>query len=347
MNIEKLKPISAYIAKRIKNRDNKNFQYGNVRFYAYFTKMKGELIKITVACKTYKNQWFCKQVAVHGVHSEICYVKDLEYTMMGYSVGWYSHGLTDQRKYYENGKWQTAADKYYDPIAEVINKKFALKFDAYKYSVIDKYPYYDVFKYLRTYEQYPQAEYFIKLGLQHLATNKTLLKKAGKDKNFRKWLVKYAKQLRNEYGNYPYFSAQVMLSAYKTDMTLLEAQRLEREKKELLENYPFVLLSNITHGRRNFDAFLRSQNISFKPTYEFNSYSLCRELIKNGFGIGVGNPIHYKTKDFIVLDTDFSLPKRTFDIGYIKTSKNECLKDFISLISNDEKFEERDEYDKN
>ena len=270
MNIEKLKPISAYIAKRIKNRDNKNFQYGNVRFYAYFTKMKGELIKITVACKTYKNQWFCKQVAVHGVHSEICYVKDLEYTMMGYSVGWYSHGLTDQRKYYENGKWQTAADKYYDPIAEVINKKFALKFDAYKYSVIDKYPYYDVFKYLRTYEQYPQAEYFIKLGLQHLATNKTLLKKAGKDKNFRKWLVKYAKQLRNEYGNYPYFSAQVMLSAYKTDMTLLEAQRLEREKKELLENY------NYTH---TISKFISSKEISTflnyikKQNTNVNSYA--------------------------------------------------------------------------
>ena len=175
-----------------------------------------------------------------------------------------------KQKYYENGKWQTAADKYYDPIAEVINKKFALKFDAYKYSVIDKYPYYDVFKYLRTYEQYPQAEYFIKLGLQHLATNKTLLKKAGKDKNFRKWLVKYAKQLRNEYGNYPYFSAQVMLSAYKTDMTLLEAQRLEREKKELLENY------NYTH---TISKFISSKEISTflnyikKQNTNVNSYA--------------------------------------------------------------------------
>lgn len=105
--------------------------------------------------------------------------------------------------------------------------------------------------------------------------------------------------------------------------------------KELLNNYPFVLLSNITHGRRNFDAYLRSQNVSFKPTYEFNSYSLCRELIKNGFGIGVGNPIHYQTKDFIVLKTDFTLPKRTFNIGFIKTSKNECLKDFINLMKED------------
>ncbi len=263
MNIENLKPIPAYIAKRIRNKDIKSWQNGSVRFYAYFAKIKDELVKITVACKSYKNQWFCKQVAVHGVHSEICYVKDLEYTMMGYSVGWYSHGLTDKQKYYENGKWETAKDKYYDPDAEVVNKKFALKFDAYKYSVIGKYPYYNVFKYLRTYEQYPQAEYFIKLGLQHLATNKTLLRKAGKDKNFRKWLVKYAKQLCNECGNYPYFSAQVMLSAYKTEMTLLEAQKFDREKKELLENYSYThTVSNVISSKEigTFLNYIKKQN---------------------------------------------------------------------------------------
>lgn len=270
MNIENLKPIPAYIAKSIKKRDEKNFPYGNVRFYAYFAKIKDELVKITVACKSYKNQWFCKQVAVHGVHSEICYVRDLEYTLMGYSVGWYSHGLTDSRKYYENGKWETAGDKYYDPIAEVVNKKFALKFDAYKYSVIDKYPYYNVFKYLRTYEQYPQAEYFIKLGLQHLATNKTLLRKAGKDKNFRKWLVKYTKQLRNEYGNYPYFSGQVILSAYKTDMTLLEAQRFDREKKELLENYNYTHIVNKVISSKEIGTFL---NYIKKQNTNVNSYA--------------------------------------------------------------------------
>lgn len=102
--------------------------------------------------------------------------------------------------------------------------------------------------------------------------------------------------------------------------------------RELLEKYPFVLLSNITHGRRNFDAYLRKQNVSFKPTYEFNSYSLCRELIRNGFGIGIGNPIHYQSDEFIVLKTDFKLPIRTFHICFIKTSKNDVLKDFISVL---------------
>jgi len=78
--------------------------------------------------------------------------------------------------------------------------------------------------------------------------------------------------------------------------------------------------------------FLRSHNIKFKPTYEFNSYSLCRELIKNGFGIGIGNPIHYPLDEFIIINTEFELQKRTFDIGYIKNSKNQLIKDFIDLL---------------
>lgn len=125
------------------------------------------------------------------------------------------------------------------------------------------------------------------------------------------------------------FTIQDHFIASRKDFKYLENKTLSIN--ELLKE-PFVLLSRITHGRRNFDAYLKSQNISFKPTYEFNSYSLCRELIRNGFGIGVGNPIHYQTDEFIILNTDFSLPTRTFDICYIKTSKNEFLNDFIKLI---------------
>lgn len=102
-------------------------------------------------------------------------------------------------------------------------------------------------------------------------------------------------------------------------------------KLEDLLEYPFVLLSNITHGRKNFDAYLRSKNIVFKPTYEFNSYSLCRELIKTGFGIGIGNPIHYKSKDFIILNTNFHLPVRSFNICS-KKEPNKIVEDFIKLL---------------
>lgn len=103
--------------------------------------------------------------------------------------------------------------------------------------------------------------------------------------------------------------------------------------KELLNNYPLVLLtSDYHHGRRNFDRFLKSLNIDYKPTYEFGSYVLCRELIKDGFGIGIGNPVNYKDKDYIIIKTDFDLPKREFNIGYITTSKNKLLNKFLEYI---------------
>ncbi len=109
----------------------------------------------------------------------------------------------------------------------------------------------------------------------------------------------------------------------------------EYSLKELLDNYPFVLLSNITHGRKNFDAYLKSNNIVYKPTYEFNSYSLCRELIRNGFGIGIGNPIHYQGNDFIIIKTNFNLPAREFNICYKSNTSKDIVKDFIKLINKD------------
>lgn len=51
MNVKYLRPIPNYIAKKIRKIDEQTFQDGNSRFYAYFAKMKDELVKITVACK--------------------------------------------------------------------------------------------------------------------------------------------------------------------------------------------------------------------------------------------------------------------------------------------------------
>lgn len=143
-------------------------------------------------------------------------------------------------------------------------------------------------------------------------------------------LIKNDYEVMNEFVNIKSFEITDRFIAAKD--TFPELANKIYSLEELLE-YPFVLLSNITHGRRNFDEYLKSKNIEFKPTYEFNSYSLCRELIKNGFGIGIGNPIHYKDKDFIIINTDFNLPTRFFDIGYIKSSKNKYIKDFIDILN--------------
>jgi len=101
--------------------------------------------------------------------------------------------------------------------------------------------------------------------------------------------------------------------------------------KDIL-NYPTVLLSDITHGRKNFDSYIKSLGISYKPTYEFNSHSLCKRLIKDGYGIGIGNPKFYNDEDFLVLETNFQLPKRTFDICYVKTSTNPLLNEIVELL---------------
>ena len=77
---------------------------------------------------------------------------------------------------------------------------------------------------------------------------------------------------------------------------------------------------------------MKSKNIDFTPTYEFNSYSLCRELIKDGFGIGIGNPIHYESDDFIIVKTNFELPLRKFNIGYITSSKSKFIDIFKNYI---------------
>ncbi len=94
---EFIKPIPKYIVKKILKAD-KERQYPTklLRFYTYLTKMKGELVKITVALKNNRNgKLMMKQVAVHGVDSDICLVKDLEYCYLGlyaYKVGWYAEG---------------------------------------------------------------------------------------------------------------------------------------------------------------------------------------------------------------------------------------------------------------
>ena len=199
MNDINIKPIPKYIIKKIKNLD-KNTYFSNVRFYCYLTTIKKQLVKITVACKDYEGQWFCKQVAIHKVNGNKCLVKDISYSIMGFYVNWYDENISKGTNGYD-GRWVEAEPKYFDPIAPVLNKKYALKFEEYKYSVADKYPYPDLLKYLEIYEEFPEVEYLMKMGLYHLGTKRTLLKKLKKDKQFRKWISKNADILKNEYGN--------------------------------------------------------------------------------------------------------------------------------------------------
>ncbi len=295
MTEKDIKPIPKYILEKIKKFSAPVNDYNDQIFCAYYDKIKGELVKVTVACKHYKRQWFCKQVAVHGIHSTHCFVKDMQYAYMGgYSVGWFYQGIDKCHANYEDGNWYKAEDKYFDPYAEVINKTFPLKFDAYKYSAVDKYKHIDVFKYLRLYEQYPNAEYFVKMGLDRLATSKTLLRKTAKDKAFRKWLIQYAKILRNADGAYPFFSVQELLDIYKEGLNLTDGHALCLERKLLMQNYTFrnrlskIIRKNETY---KFLQYLKKQNTNISTYYDY--ISACTYL-----GLDINKPKNRYPHDF-------------------------------------------------
>lgn len=232
MKIEKIKPIPKYIERLIKKRDLELHptQEATRRFYAYLTKNDGELTKVTVAVKNHKEKWYCKQVAVHGVHSSVCAIKDFDYCYMaGYLVGWYDLGIQSCRKYFENGEWGCAHDSLLDPYAPVVNMDYIGKFPEYKYSGYQYFTRHDVLQFLRMYEQHPQVEYIVKMGLSHLALKKQILNKTAKDKRFRKWLYVNRGELKN-----PYIYLSSILKAYKTGRPVAEVYAFDSAKKHIL-----------------------------------------------------------------------------------------------------------------
>ena len=137
MKIEKIKPVPKYIVEKIRRLDNQQVKKPTkyVRFYSYLTKNDGELVKVTVAVRNNRNDWHYKQVAVHGIDSDICFVKDLCRHFMGtLSVGWYEEGLSKSPKWYEDPEWGWHYDKSFDPYALCVNKEYVKKLPEFKYS---------------------------------------------------------------------------------------------------------------------------------------------------------------------------------------------------------------------
>ena len=263
-----IKPIPKYIVKRIKQLDKKqNPNYSSVRrFYSYLTKFNGELAKVTVAVKEHYKDWYIKQVAVHGIHNDKCFVKDMEfYLTVGYVVGWYEQGLQKHRKIYEYEDWCWADDKYYDPIAPVINPEFALTFKQYKYSQADKYKQHNIFKYLRTYEKYPATEYLVKLNLSHYATSVMLLKKLTKDKKFRKWVINNAEDFANHC-----YDIQAILYAYNHNKTLNVANSIFAYKRSIKNNTRFQEIEKLFDGNiEQFFHYIEKQNTNIASYLDY------------------------------------------------------------------------------
>lgn len=276
MKIEKIKPIPKYIMKAIMKKDKQDFpsQDGRNRFYAYMTKNDKELVKVTVAVKCYKKGWYGKQVAVHGVHSDKCFIKDIMYSFIGgYSVGWYAEGIQKDMKWYEDNEWGWHYDKYFNIYAPIVNKDYIIShFPEYKYSAVNITTSCEVIKYLRLYEQYPQVEYITKLGLHELAFSKQILKLAGKDKGFRKYLAKNRVLLSFTPS---YISA--IISAYKNNISIYEANAYENAKIDLRRNHKdSVLFEVFKDEKTKFLKYIGKQQTSIACYQDY--FEACQEL---------------------------------------------------------------------
>lgn len=272
-----IRPIPKYMQKRIFERDKQDFPNGDSqrRFYAYLAKYGGELVKVTVAVKNRNNKartLVYKQVAVHDIHSERCLVKDIQYYYIGgYVVGWFEQGLQKEPKWYETSYW-CEAYRQFEPKAPIVNAEYALKFPKYKYSHADKYNYTDLLDYLRTYEEYPQAEYLVQMGLLYLATSKIILKKIGRDKNFRKWLIQNKDELIRKQ-HYIY----VITRSYAEKKSLRYAQSYEELKKKYKNNDTAKKIVKLLDDdvKRFFDYIIRNDTNLF--TY-LDYYRACEYL---------------------------------------------------------------------
>lgn len=182
------------------------------RLYAYLTSMNNELVQITVAVKNGKRKIrSVKQIIVRGVYSDNVLVRDVDYFYgCGYIVSWQSEGYTRRQYERADGRWYSTEYKYYKLNTRVINPKYALRYEEFKYSCLDKYPTLNAIEYLRKYLKYPTIKYLVKNRLENYIGSKAILAKAQKDKAFRKWLIQNRKTLCDGF-----FYVKVVLRAYR------------------------------------------------------------------------------------------------------------------------------------
>lgn len=269
MKIEKIKPIPKYMIKKIRSMDKKlkPERAGQTRFYSYLAKNDGELIKVTVAVKEKNRQWYYKQVAVHGIHSKECFVKDMEFSYVaGYYVGWHDQGISKYVKWFEDGKWYIVPDKLFDPYAPLVNKEYITTHcPEYKYSAVELYIGCEILKYLRLYKEYPQMEYLMKLGLQNLAFSKQILKLVGKDIKFRRWIA----QNRRELDKYNILIPAV-LKAYKMNRPVSEMQRIVKAQNELKKDASLTQVRELFKDElEKFFSYIAKQKIN---VYSYADY---------------------------------------------------------------------------
>lgn len=265
MTEKDIKPIPKYIMDEIYKRDIKihPWQESMVRYYAYLTIWKKELVKVTVAVTTQKKQWCCKQVAVHGVNSsKLRQRHGIQLFRLRLSRRLVHGRIAAYQKRFEDGKWYTADTKYYDPYAPLINRSVIAKIPEYRYSAYQHYSGRDIISYLRIYSRFPQTEYMLKNGLCAYAENITLLKKFAKDKKFCQWFIRHRKELALPYGNT--YNITTIREAYKTDSPLKEVKHFLFRKKQFERETRFNPIRTLFPGWKlqTYFDYSNKQNIT-------------------------------------------------------------------------------------
>ena len=262
MNVNYIRPIPKRIENRILAYDAKHGDNKGLRFYAYLTTIQKELVKITVAVRNKgKRTQLIKQVAIHGVYSDECLVRDIEYNYMGgYRVGWFAEGIKypyNMPPYYNDGKWYAVEYKYFNPWAPVINPRFALSIPRFRYSAVDIQNPPCIITYLRTYLKYPQVEYLVKAGLGKFADSTMILKKIGEDRSFRKWLMAHRAELTEHY-----YYVDVIMRAYRTGKSLNALQVCREAKIKLSHDQHLQPIRELFKGaeRERFFDYIAEQN---------------------------------------------------------------------------------------
>lgn len=261
VDIKHIRQIPKYILDKIKKADLKNYPSpnGNTRFYKYFTTFHNELCEVTVAVRNKYKKWYCKQVIVHAIHNDKCFLQDIGRVMGFYKVGWFRDGLSKNDTWYDYD-WGWQYDKYFNLREQIINKEFITTLSKYKYSAVEQYDYYDLLKYLRYYEQFPQAELLVKAGLSKLATNITILRKCAKDKNFCKWLYEHKDMIRT----YNYYTTSI-----------IRAYNQKRDLKEMYEyDYNKMLFTNQSNFK-NIKAILHENELETFINYLLKQKTNC------------------------------------------------------------------------
>lgn len=103
-------------------------------------------------------------------------------------------------------------------------------------------------------------------------------------------------------------------------------------------NFPvedIILPNEVNTSRKLIENYLKKQNISIKPKYEVDNYTILYELVKNGLGVAFVNAEYYKDKinnEVFLINSDIKFIARKINAVYNKKSKNPTLEQFIDIM---------------